>query len=208
MTDHEDSTDLEASTLGPSTAPLSTGLATVTGAPTVWFTGLSGAGKTTLARAVAHGLTTEGLAHAVLDGDEVRQTLSADLGFSPEDRAEQVRRVGHLARILGEAGVIPLVALVSPFRADRDRVRALHEPQRFLEIHVDTPLTVCAERDVKGLYAQARRGEVESLTGVGQSYEAPLQPELTVVSDGARPAEVLAGAVVGLVLERIRMHAR
>lgn len=127
------------------------GLRTVDGEPTVWFTGLSGAGKTTIARAVAALLAGAEIAHALLDGDELRATLSADLGFTREDRAEQVRRVGHLARIIGDAGVTPLVALVSPFRAERDSARALHTPGQFIEAHVATTREVRAARDGKGL---------------------------------------------------------
>jgi bifunctional enzyme CysN/CysC len=179
---------------------MSGGRRTVTDAPTVWFTGLSGAGKTTIARAVAQLLDDAGLASALLDGDELRATLSADLGFSREDRAEQVRRVGHLARILGEAGVVPLVALVSPFRADRDAVRALHLPGRFVEVHVATPLVVCAERDVKGLYGDAAAGRVAELTGVGQDYEAPERPELVLDGSGVVDVEGSARQVVECVL--------
>ncbi len=153
---------------------------TVTDAPTLWFTGLSGSGKTTIALAVASRLSELGLAHALLDGDELRSGLSADLGFTREDRAEQARRVGFLARILGDAGVIPLASLVSPFRADRDVVRALHAPGRFLEVHVATPFEVCENRDTKGLYARARSGQLKHLTGIGQSYEIPLAPELVI----------------------------
>lgn len=167
-------------------------LHTVAAAPTVWFTGLSGAGKTTIARAVARLLADAGLAHTLLDGDELRATLSADLGFTRDDRAEQVRRVGHLARILGDAGVIPLVALVSPFRTDRDAVRALHGRGRFVEVHVSTPLEVCAQRDVKGLYARSAAhraaGEDDLLTGVSQEYEAPENPDL--VLDGSHGVAV------------------
>ena len=175
------------------------GLRTVAGAPTVWFTGLSGAGKTTIARAVAGLLADAGVAHTLLDGDELRATLSADLGFSREDRAEQVRRVGHLARILGDAGVIPLVALVSPFRADRDAVRTLHDPGRFVEVHVATALEVCAQRDVKGLYARSAArsaaGEDDLLTGVRQEYEAPERPELMLDGGGGVGVEALARRV-------------
>lgn len=181
------------------------GLRTVPGAPTVWFTGLSGAGKTTIARAVAALLGDAGVAHTLLDGDELRATLSADLGFSREDRAEQVRRVSHLARILGDAGVVPLVALVSPFRADRDAVRALHDPGRFVEVHVATTLDMCAQRDVKGLYARSAArsaaGEDDLLTGVGQEYEAPERPELVLDGGGGVWVEALAQQV----WERIRV---
>jgi adenylyl-sulfate kinase len=172
------------------------GLRTIAGAPTVWFTGLSGAGKTTIARALAIELRLLGLAHAILDGDEIRDTLSADLGFSREDRAEQVRRVGHIARILGDAGVIPLVALVSPFRADRDAVRTIHGPARFVEVHVATSLATCAQRDVKGLYAQARDGRVGRLTGVDQDYEPPERAEVTLDGHDAADVEELAGQVL------------
>jgi adenylyl-sulfate kinase len=174
---------------------------TLPDAPTVWFTGLSGAGKTTIARALAEKLADSGLAHTLLDGDELRTTLSADLGFSRDDRAEQVRRVGHLARIFSDAGVIPLVALVSPFRKDRDAVRALHLPGRFLEIHVATPLAVCAVRDVKGLYQQAADGTLTQLTGVGQDYEPPLDPELTLDGSGSASAAELAESVFALLIE-------
>jgi adenylyl-sulfate kinase len=168
-------------------------------APTVWFTGLSGAGKTTLARAVAELLRVAGVAAHVVDGDELRATLSADLGFSLTDRAEQVRRAGHLARILGDAGVVPLVALVSPVRADRDAVRAFHGAGRFLEVHVATPLEVCETRDVKGLYARARAGEVAEMTGVAQAYEPPLAAELTVDASGLEQLDAQAAQVVALL---------
>ncbi len=177
---------------------------TVPGAPTVWFTGLSGSGKTTLALALARKLDRLDVAHTLLDGDELRGTLSADLGFSRDDRAEQVRRVGHLARILGDAGVIPLVALVSPFRTDREAARALHAPGRFLEIHVATPLEVCAKRDVKGLYAQAQAGELERLTGVGQDYEAPERPELVLDGSNAADVDRMAEHVLAVVQAVLR----
>ena len=183
------------------------GLRTVADAPTVWFTGLSGAGKTTIARAVARLLADAGLAHTLLDGDELRATLSADLGFTREDRAEQVRRVGHLARILGDAGVIPLVALISPFRTDRDAVRALHAPGRFVEVYVATALEVCAQRDVKGLYAsclaRSAAGEDNLLTGVGQEYEAPSDPEL--ILDGGHEERV--DELARRVWDHIRLRA-
>ena len=177
-------------------------LTTVPDAPTVWFTGLSGAGKTTIARAVATQLDEAGLANVVLDGDELRATISADLGFSREERAEQVRRTGHFARILGDAGVIPLVALISPFRADRDRVRALHSPGRFLEVHVATPLEVCVARDVKGLYRRAAAGEIGGMSGLDQGYEEPIDAEVTLLADGSSPIAALATTVRRFALSR------
>lgn len=173
-------------------------LRTVPSAPTVWFTGLSGAGKTTIARAVAVLLAERGIAHTVLDGDELRATLSADLGFTREDRAEQVRRTAHLARILGIAGVIPLVALVSPVRADRDAARGIHGTGQFIEVHVATPLEVCEQRDTKGLYARARAGDIPDLTGIGQDYEAPTAPDLRLEA-GHREVETLARVVADLL---------
>jgi len=155
---------------------------------TVWLTGLSGAGKSTIARAVAAEFARGGTAVHVLDGDDLRAGLSADLGFSLEDRAEQVRRAGHVARILGDAGVVVLAALISPTRAERAAVRAMHPEGRFLEVHVATALEVCEERDVKGLYARARAGEIEDFTGIDSPYEAPTAPEL--VLDGAGELEV------------------
>ena len=175
-------------------------LQTLPSAPTVWFTGLSGAGKTTIARDVAARLTVRGIANGLLDGDVLRGSISSDLGFSLADRAEQVRRTAHLARILGDCGVVPLVALVSPVRADRDAARAVHPSGRFLEVHVSTPLRVCAERDVKGLYRGARTGEITDLTGISQAYEAPLSPELTV--DGSEPTRLAVSVeeLLGLIL--------
>ena len=152
-------------------------------APTVWLTGLSGAGKSTIARAVAAELVRGGTAAHVLDGDELRAGLSADLGYGLEDRAEQVRRAGHVARILGDAGVVVLAALISPTRAEREAVRAMHPEGLFIEVHVATALEVCEDRDVKGLYAKARAGEIPEFTGIDSPYEAPESPEL--VLDGA-----------------------
>jgi adenylyl-sulfate kinase len=150
------------------------------GGITVWFTGLSGSGKSTLADATAIALHERGRAAYVLDGDNLRFGLNADLGFAPADRAENVRRVGAVARLMADAGLVVLVALISPYREDRDRIRADHEGAdlRFVEVFVDTPLDVCEQRDPKGLYARARAGEVREMTGVDHPYEAPLRPEV------------------------------
>jgi len=153
---------------------------------TVWFTGLSGAGKSTLARAVEDRLTAAGRPCYRLDGDELRTGLCSDLGFSPEARDENVRRVAEVARLFADAGVVALVSLISPYAAGRQRARARHEEAglRFVEVYVATPLQVCAERDTKGLYAQASTGELTALTGVGAPYEPPTSPEVVVGHDG------------------------
>lgn len=146
---------------------------------TIWLTGLPSAGKTTLARGIGDRLLTAGHRVEVLDGDVIRTQLTKDLGFSREDRAENVRRVGFVAHLLSRNGVMAVCALVSPYRNERDEVRALHDG-RFLEVHVATPVEVCAERDVKGLYARARAGELRGLTGVDDPYEPPLAPDVVV----------------------------
>ncbi len=150
----------------------------------LWFTGLSGSGKSTIASEVQRQLHGRGIHTYVLDGDNVRLGLNKDLGFTPEDRAENVRRVGELAKLMMDAGLVVIVSLVSPFREDRDAVRAGFAESDFAEIFVDTPLEVCAQRDVKGLYARAERGEIPNMTGIGQDYEVPLNPTLTVAGTG------------------------
>ena len=162
---------------------------------TVWFTGLSGSGKSTLADAVAGRLLRERQATYVLDGDNVRHGLNADLGFSAADRTENVRRVGEVARLMADAGLVALVPVISPYRADRDRVRAAHAVAglRFVEVFVDTPLALCEQRDPKGLYAKARAGELTGMTGIDDPYEEPVAPELRVEPG---PLDDLVDAVV------------
>lgn len=149
------------------------------GGLTVWLTGLPSSGKTTLAHGIGERLRAAGRPVEVLDGDVVRTRLAPDLGFSRRDRAENVRRVGYVAHLLSRNGVSVVCALVSPYRDDRREVRALHDG-RFLEVHVAAPLDVCAARDVKGLYARQRSGELRGLTGVDDPYEAPEAPEVVV----------------------------
>jgi adenylylsulfate kinase len=147
---------------------------------TVWFTGLPSAGKTTLANAFAKRLADAGVTKVeLLDGDLAREHLTKGLGFSREDRAENVRRIGWVASLLARNGVIVLASVISPFRDVRDEVRALHDG-RFVEVYVATPVDVCSERDVKGLYAKQRAGEIRNLTGVDDPYEAPLNPEVVI----------------------------
>jgi adenylyl-sulfate kinase len=149
---------------------------------TVWLTGLSGSGKSTIAVAVEAALIERGRHAYLLDGDNLRHGLNGNLGFSAEDRAENVRRVGEVARLLADAGTVALVSLVSPYAVDRDRVRAVHEEAglRFVEVFVDTPLDECERRDPKGLYAKARAGELKGMTGIDDPYEAPERPELVL----------------------------
>ncbi len=149
------------------------------GAACLWLTGLSGSGKSTLARAVEQALVQRGCAAYVLDGDNLRMGLNADLGFSPEDRTENIRRVGELARLFVDGGFILLSAFISPYRADRGRARALLG-ENFHEVFLSPDLAVCEERDPKGLYARARAGEIAEFTGVSAPYEAPEAPELVV----------------------------
>lgn len=146
----------------------------------VWFTGLSGAGKSTLAHAVEERLHQAGCRTYVLDGDNVRHGLCGDLGFSDDDRKENIRRVGETAKLFVEAGIVVLTAFISPFRDDRARVRALVAPGDFLEVYCQCPVEVCETRDVKGLYQKARAGQIKEFTGISSPYEAPQAPELVL----------------------------
>lgn len=146
----------------------------------LWFTGLSGAGKSTLAHKVEEQLHQMGCRTFVLDGDNVRHGLCGDLGFSSEDRVENIRRIGEVAKLFMEAGVIVLTAFISPFSADRDKVRAMVQPGEFVEIYCECSIELCEERDVKGLYKKARAGEIKHFTGISSPYEAPDKPELAM----------------------------
>lgn len=165
---------------------------------TVWLTGLSGSGKSTVAVVLEQLLVGLGRPAYRLDGDNLRLGLNADLGFSAEDRAENVRRVGEVAKLLADAGVVAIVPLISPYRAGRDHARRIHQEARlpFLEVFVDTPLSVCEQRDPKGLYAKARAGEITGFTGIDDPYEAPVRPDLALTpADGdpvAQAQKVLA----------------
>jgi adenylyl-sulfate kinase len=158
---------------------------------TIWFTGLSGSGKSTVAVAVEDRLLDAGRPAYLLDGDNLRHGLNGDLGFSAEDRHENVRRVGEVARLFADAGVASLVPLISPYREDRDRARAAHDAAglTFLEVFVNTPIEECERRDPKGLYAKARAGEIKGFTGIDDPYEAPLKPELVLDASKVKPEE-------------------
>jgi len=146
----------------------------------IWFTGFSGSGKSTLAHAVEETLHQRGCHTFVLDGDNVRHGLCGDLGFSADDRIENIRRIGEMSKLFMEAGVIVLTAFISPFRADRERVRGMVEHGDFFEIFCNSTLEICESRDVKGLYKKARAGQISDFTGISSPYEAPENPELTV----------------------------
>lgn len=164
---------------------------------TVWFTGLSGSGKSTVANAVADALHAAGRPFYVLDGDNLRHGLNADLGFSAADRTQNVRRVGEVARLFADAGLVALVPLISPYRNDRDRVRRIHEAADlpFVEVHIDTPIELCEQRDPKGLYKLARAGELTGFTGIDDPYEAPEAPEMRLTPDDGDPATMAARIV-------------
>lgn len=146
----------------------------------IWFTGLSGSGKSTLAHAVEEALHQQGCRTFVLDGDNVRHGLCGDLGFSEKDRQENIRRIGEMAKLFMEAGIIVLTAFISPYRVDRNRVRGMVGQGDFIEVYCDTPIEVCETRDVKGLYKKARAGEIAEFTGISSPYEKPETPELVL----------------------------
>jgi bifunctional enzyme CysN/CysC len=158
----------------------------------LWFTGLSGSGKSTIANRLEQRLHALGKHTYLLDGDNVRHGLNSDLGFSDVDRAENIRRVGEVARLMADAGLITLVSFISPFRSERDTVRARVPEGEFIEIFVDTPIEECIARDPKGLYAQALRGEIKSFTGIDSPYEAPVSPELRLDTTGRNVDELVA----------------
>ncbi len=167
------------------------------GGATIWLTGLSGAGKSSIAAALAPMLEAHGHRVLLLDGDDLREGLNADLGFSAEDREENVRRVGEVALLLARNGIVALAPVISPYNAGRDHIRQRHAGAGvpFLEVHVATTLEECERRDVKGHYARARRGELAAFTGVSDPYEAPRHPELVIDTAGRAVGEC-AGAVL------------
>ena len=164
----------------------------------LWFTGLSGSGKSTIAHRVESRLIERGVFAYVLDGDNIRHGLNGDLGFSPEEREENIRRVGEVARLFADAGAVVLSAFISPYRRDRDRVRGLLEQGAFVEVFVDTPIEVCEARDPKGLYKKARAGEISDFTGIDAPYEAPQAPEVHLDTDTLSVDEAAARVVACL----------
>lgn len=178
------------------------------GSVILWFTGLSGAGKSTLAHAVEEQLYQLGCRTFVFDGDNVRHGLCADLGFSIPDRVENIRRIGEMSKLFVEAGIVALTAFISPFRADRTRVRSLVPDGEFLEIYCRCSLQVCEQRDVKGLYKRARAGEIKDFTGISSPYEEPDNPELVVETDRLSIEESTATVMQLLRKRGIIRHTR
>jgi adenylylsulfate kinase len=167
----------------------------------LWFTGLSACGKSTIANTVDHMLHEAGKHTYLLDGDNIRMGLNKNLGFSADDRAENIRRIGEVARLFADAGLITLTAFISPYRADRDAVRKLFQGEEFIEIYVNASLETCEARDPKGLYKKARAGEIKGFTGIDDPYEAPQKPELVLDSDN-KGIDELAQEVVDFLTSR------
>ncbi|MFM7141959.1 MAG: adenylyl-sulfate kinase, partial [Alphaproteobacteria bacterium] len=157
-----------------------------------------GSGKSTIAVAVEKALWDRGVGSYILDGDNIRHGLNADLGFSPEDRTENIRRIGEVAKLFTDAGVVNLTAFISPYRSDRDRVRSIMGDGDFIEVHVDCPVEECEKRDVKGLYAKARAGKIPEFTGISAPYEAPEKPELVIETAKLSEAESVAKVIAYL----------
>ena len=158
---------------------------------TLWFTGLSGSGKSTIAFTLEHALVQRGHLAYVLDGDNIRHGLNKNLGFSAADREENIRRIGEVAKLFADCGIITMTSFISPYRKDRDIVRTLHDAGKlpFIEVHVNTPIGTCEQRDPKGLYKKARAGELKNFTGIDDPYEAPLKPEITIDATNTSPQQ-------------------
>jgi adenylylsulfate kinase len=168
---------------------------------TVWLTGLSGSGKSTVAVAAEHALLERGRLAYVLDGDNVRHGLNSNLGFSPEDRTENIRRIGEVAKLFTDSGIVVMTSFISPYRADRDAVRAIMGEGDFVEAYVSADVATCEERDPKGLYKKARAGEIPEFTGISAPYEAPENPEL-VIDTSAQSVEESVAQLVGYLEEK------
>lgn len=165
----------------------------------IWFTGLSGSGKSTIANALENALVDKKMHTYILDGDNVRKGLNEDLTFAPADRKENIRRIAQVANLMIDAGLIVLSAFVSPYREDRDNVKKVVGADNFIEVYINTPLEICEQRDVKGLYAKARKGEIKDFTGISAPYEAPINPDIEIKTD-----KVTIEESVALILSEIQ----
>ena len=171
----------------------------------LWFTGLSGSGKSTLANLVEIALHRQGLSTYILDGDNIRQGINKDLSFAPEDRKENIRRIAEISNLMLDAGIITLAAFVSPYIKDREEVKQIVGTDNFIEIFVNTSLEECERRDVKGLYKKARSGEIKNMTGISAPYEAPIKPNLEVVTDG-QPIEETVKIILEFINKKLKSN--
>jgi adenylylsulfate kinase len=171
----------------------------------VFFTGLSGSGKSTLCNALEQRLHQKGIKTYVLDGDNIRLGINKNLGFSPEDRTENIRRIGEISNLFIDAGVVVLAAFVAPYKKDRENIRSLVGAEHFVEVFVNTPLEVCEARDVKGLYAKARKGEIANMTGISAPYEAPDAPEVEI--DGETTIDAAVDEIYKSIQSKLEIEA-
>ena len=171
----------------------------------LWFTGLSGSGKSTLANLVEIALHRQSLSTYILDGDNIRQGINKDLSFAPEDRTENIRRIAEISNLMLDAGIITLAAFVSPYIKDREEVKKIVGSDNFIEIFVNTSLEECERRDVKGLYKKARSGEIKNMTGISAPYEAPIKPNLEVVTDG-QPIEETVKIILEFINKKLKSN--
>ena len=171
----------------------------------LWFTGLSGSGKSTLANLVEIALHKQGLSTYILDGDNIRQGINKDLSFAPEDRTENIRRIAEISNLILDAGIITLAAFISPYIKDREEVKQIVGTDNFIEIYVNTSLEECERRDVKGLYKKARSGEIKNMTGISAPYEAPIKPNLEVVTDG-QPIEETVKIILEFINKKLKSN--
>jgi adenylylsulfate kinase len=171
----------------------------------MWFTGLSGSGKSTLANLVEIALHNQGLSTYILDGDNIRQGINKDLSFAPEDRTENIRRIAEISNLILDAGIITLAAFVSPYIKDREEVKQIVGTDNLIQIFVNTSLEECERRDVKGLYKKARSGEIKNMTGISAPYEAPIKPNLEVVTDG-QPIEETVKIILEFINKKLKSN--
>ena len=171
----------------------------------IWFTGLSGSGKSTIANLVETALHKKGISTYILDGDNIRQGINKDLSFAPQDRSENIRRIAEISNLMLEAGVVTLAAFVSPYINDREGVKHIVGADNFIEIYVNTSLEECERRDVKGLYKKARKGEIKNMTGVSSPYEAPINPDLVVLTEG-QSVEKNVDQILKLLSQKINLN--
>ncbi|WP_179317374.1 adenylyl-sulfate kinase [Winogradskyella undariae] len=172
----------------------------------LWFTGLSGSGKSTIANLVEVELNKLGVSTYVLDGDNIRNGINKDLSFAPEDRTENIRRIAEVGNLMVNAGVVTLAAFVSPYIKDRANIKTIVGAENFIEIYVNTSLEECERRDVKGLYKKARAGEIQNMTGISAPYEAPMHPDIEIITDH-QPIEASVKSILDVIIEKLKIEA-